>query len=137
MAVANRPAHSRPVAFSHSTHAGIRCANCHATAVSLDPAAPVKTCTACHEDHHVARRDCASCHAGADIQTAHRDSLDTHVACDACHRAETVARLVPDRGLCITCHTGQREHYAARECTTCHFLTTPDDYRAHLRKVGA
>src|SRR6266568_2114198 len=137
VAVANRPPHTRPVAFSHTTHAELRCTTCHTTVVSLDPAAPVKTCTACHEDHHVARRDCSSCHSGVDMQAAHRDSVDTHVACDACHREATVARLVPDRGLCITCHTAQRDHYATRECTTCHFLATPDDYRAHLRKVGA
>ncbi|HLZ44815.1 MAG TPA: cytochrome c3 family protein [Gemmatimonadales bacterium] len=136
VAVANHAARARAVAFSHTTHSQLRCTRCHTTAVSLDPADSVKGCAACHDDHHGPRRDCASCHTGADIQAAHRDSVDTHAACDACHREATVARLVPDRGLCITCHAKQRDHYAARECTACHFLATPDEYRAHLRKVG-
>jgi class III cytochrome C family protein len=137
VAVVNNLARARPVAFSHATHSRLRCTSCHTSAVSLDPADSVKSCAACHDDHHSARRDCASCHSGTDIQAAHRDSVDTHVACDACHRESTIAQLVPDRGLCVTCHTAQRDHYANRECTTCHFLTTPDDYRGHLRKVGA
>ncbi len=137
VAVDDRPARPRSVAFTHAPHVQIRCTACHATAVSLEPAANVTSCTACHEDHHTARRDCAACHSGADIRTAHPDSVDAHIACDACHRESTVARLVPDRGLCLTCHAPQREHYATRECTTCHFLATPESYRAHLRKAGA
>jgi hypothetical protein len=137
IAVADRPARWRTVAFAHATHAQIRCTTCHTAAVSLDPAANVTSCTACHEDHHTARRDCAGCHSGVDIRTAHADSVNAHVACDACHREATVARLVPDRGLCLTCHAPQREHYATRECTTCHFLEAPEAYRAHLRKAGA
>jgi hypothetical protein len=110
---------------------------CHESAVTLNPAPPVKSCTGCHEDHHSARRDCAGCHSGGDIRAAHVDSVNAHASCDACHRETTVARLVPDRGLCLTCHAPQREHYATRECTTCHFLETPEAYRAHLRKAGA
>jgi len=138
VAVDARPPRSRTVAFVHSPHAQIRCATCHASAVTLDPALPVKSCTACHEDHHSARRDCAGCHSGGgDTRAPHADSVNAHESCDACHGEATVARLVPDRGLCLTCHAPQREHYATRECTTCHFLATPDSYRAHLRKAGA
>lgn len=137
VAVGTRPARPRAVAFAHSAHADLKCTACHETAVTLEPAAPVKSCTACHEDHHSARRDCAACHAGTELRAAHSDSANAHVACDACHRQATVARLVPDRGLCLTCHATQRNHYAARECTTCHFLASPDAYRAHLRKAGA
>jgi class III cytochrome C family protein len=137
IAVGDHPARPRTVAFAHTTHAQIPCTTCHEAAVTLDPAPPIKSCTACHEDHHSARRDCAACHSGADIRAAHADSVNAHVSCDACHRETTVARLVPDRGLCLTCHAPQREHYATRECTTCHFLATPESYRAHLRKAGA
>src|SRR5437764_163564 len=137
VAVDTRPARSRVVAFAHTTHARLPCTTCHETPVSLAPAAPVKSCTACHEDHHTARRDCAGCHAGGEIRAAHADSVNAHVGCDACHREATVARLEPDRGLCLTCHNAQREHYATKECTTCHFLASPADYRAHLRKAGA
>ncbi len=137
IAVDDHPPRPRTVTFAHVTHAQIRCTTCHETAVTLDPAPPVKSCTACHEDHHNARRDCAGCHSGGDIRAAHADSVNAHVSCDACHRETTVARLVPDRGLCLTCHAPQREHYATRECTTCHFLATPEAYRVHLRKAGA
>src|SRR6266496_3935264 len=137
IAVDDHPARARTVTFAHATHAQIRCTTCHEAAVTLEPAPPIKTCTACHEDHHSARRDCAGCHSGVDIRAAHADSVDAHVSCDACHREATVARLVPDRGLCLTCHAPQREHYAPRECTTCHFLETPEAYRTHLRKAGA
>ncbi|PYO91908.1 MAG: hypothetical protein DMD62_14550 [Gemmatimonadetes bacterium] len=137
VAVADHPARRRSVSFAHSTHAELRCTACHETAVTLDPSAPVKACTACHEDHHSAKRDCATCHTNEAIRAAHPDSSNAHTACDQCHRESTVARLVPDRGLCLTCHADQREHYATRECTTCHFQASPDAYRAHLRKAGA
>ena len=137
VAVGNRPARPRSVSFAHSTHAELQCTACHETAVTLNPSAPVKACTACHDDHHTAKRDCATCHTNDAIRAAHPDSLNPHQACDACHREATVARLVPDRGLCFTCHADLREHHAGRECTTCHFQTSPDAYRAHLRKVGA
>jgi hypothetical protein len=48
-----------------------------------------------------------------------------------------VARLVPDRELCVTCHVKQQDHYPTRECTVCHFQSTPTQYRQHLRAVGA
>lgn len=136
VAVANRAARTRSVSFAHSTHAELKCAACHESAVTLDPAAPVKACTACHDDHHSAKRDCARCHTNDAIRAAHADSLNAHTACDQCHRESTVARLVPDRGLCLTCHADQREHYAAGECTTCHLQASPDTYRAHLRKAA-
>jgi len=134
--VLEHAARARVVAFAHETHAKIRCATCHTAPVSLDPDSPVTTCTSCHEDHHQARRDCAGCHA-VDVRAAHNDSSNAHVACAACHRETIVARLVPDRGLCLTCHAPQREHYAEHECTTCHLQATPEGYRAHLRKAGA
>jgi hypothetical protein len=137
VAVEAHAARPRTVAFAHDAHAKLSCTTCHDTPVTLEPGAPVKACTGCHEDHHTARRDCAACHATAAIRAAHPDSANAHVACDACHRESTVARLVPDRGLCLTCHAAQREHYPTRECTGCHFQASPNAYRAHLRKAGA
>ena len=134
--VAGHAERPRPVAFAHATHKGIVCATCHTAAVTLDPAAPVAECRACHEDHHTARRDCSACHAGVEPAAAHREPVEAHVGCDACHGANTVARLMPDRAFCLTCHAPQREHYADRECTVCHFQAAPDAYRAHLRKAG-
>jgi hypothetical protein len=63
--------------------------------------------------------------------------VEAHRACDACHLPATVARLVPDRQLCLTCHQPQVNHYAERECTTCHFQSTPAEYREHLTKARA
>jgi hypothetical protein len=137
VAVGDRPAKDRSVAFAHATHASLRCVTCHTTAVTLAPDAPVAACSSCHEDHHAAARDCATCHAGADPHATHQPPVEPHVACDACHREATVLRLVPDRPLCLTCHEPQRKHYADRECTVCHFQSSPDAYRAHLRKAGA
>lgn len=136
LAVMDRTPKPRAVAFAHEAHAPLACTTCHTAPVSLDAAAPIKTCTACHEDHHQARRDCAGCHT-LDVRAAHPDSLNAHAACAACHRATTVARLVPDRDLCLTCHVPQREHYVEKQCTTCHFLTTPEAYQAQIRKGRA
>jgi hypothetical protein len=47
-----------------------------------------------------------------------------------------VALLTPDRAFCRTCHADKQAHYAERECTTCHFLSSPDEFRAHLKKDG-
>jgi hypothetical protein len=137
--VADHPARPRSVVFQHHAHADIACAKCHTTAVTLHPDSAVTGCTACHEQHHAPARNCAACHTagGFDPAKSHAPPVEAHTGCDACHKTATVARLVPDRGLCLTCHAAQRDHYANRECTVCHFQTTPDGYREHLRKAGA
>jgi hypothetical protein len=134
--VQGHPPRTRSVAFRHEAHARVACATCHTTAVTLDPDSTVTRCSACHDQHHQAARDCASCHTGFDPATAHAQPVEAHGGCDACHNPATIARLVPDRGLCLTCHAPQRDHYVDRECTLCHFQSTPDGYREHLRKVG-
>src|SRR5205085_11969699 len=120
VAVDTRTARSRVVAFAHTTHARLPCTTCHETPVSLAPAAPVKSCTACHEDHHTARRDCAGCHAGGEIRAAHPESGHEQVGCAACHSAATAAPRAPDRGLWLTSHHGQRAPAGAQDRTTCH-----------------
>jgi len=57
-----------------------------------------------------------------------------HVACDNCHAENVVALLTPDRAFCQTCHADTREHHTGRECSTCHFLAAPDEFRAHLKR---
>ncbi|HWC73912.1 MAG TPA: hypothetical protein VG454_08230 [Gemmatimonadales bacterium] len=135
--VKDRPARSRQVAFQHQAHADLACVKCHTTAVTLDPDSTVLQCKTCHEQHHAAARNCAGCHTGFDPAKSHAQPVDAHAGCDACHKTETIARLVPDRGLCLTCHAAQRDHYGTRECTVCHLQSTPDAYREHLRKVSA
>lgn len=130
----SNPPRERPVVFLHPTHAGVRCADCHTTPVSLAPAASVSRCTDCHVDHHAAGRQCKDCHATPEVRSAHEaDVAASHRRCDACHTASTVAGLTPDRTFCLTCHVPEQEdHYPARECTTCHLLATPAEYRPHL-----
>jgi hypothetical protein len=136
VAVAAHAARPRPVDFAHTAHQRLRCVECHTTPVSLAPGADVKTCSACHERHHAAARDCAGCHSGTWVRDAHAAPVETHAGCDACHKVTTVALLVPDRGLCLTCHAAQRaKHYADRECSVCHLQATPEQYRAHLRRA--
>ncbi len=134
--VTGHAARARDVAFRHETHRDVKCVACHTTPVTLDPAVPVTTCTACHDDHHTAARDCAGCHAaaGPEALAPHAPPHDAHQGCAACHAPVTVARLVPDRALCLTCHAAQRDHYPAAECTVCHFQATPQEFRAHLRR---
>lgn len=134
IAVKDQPARGRSVDFAHDTHGTLRCAQCHTQPVSLAPTEAVRTCSDCHGDHHTAQRDCASCHTGTEMRTAHADDVAaSHQACDACHATATVARLVPDRSFCLTCHQPQvADHYPRRECTTCHFLQAPAAYRPHL-----
>lgn len=129
------PEHSarpRSVAFTHETHREPTCITCHTAPVTLEPLPPVKSCSSCHEDHHTARRDCVTCHTAPMLAGAHADTAAVHQACDACHTPATVARLVPTRSFCLTCHEPEREHYRERECTTCHFLAPPEAYRSRV-----
>ncbi len=138
VAVAGHAPRARPIAFRHDRHQTLRCVACHTTPATLDPEPAAATCRACHENHHAAGRNCAFCHAGAgaDPRTAHAVLADIHVGCDNCHSEEVVALLTPDRSFCRTCHADKQEHYADRECTICHFLASPDEFRAHLKKDG-
>ena len=126
----------RQVGFEHASHADIACNDCHVTPVSLEPEEPVATCSACHEDHHVAGRDCASCHRTESIVEAHAPPVDAHRACDDCHTATTVAALEPTRSFCLACHSSETDHFAQKECTVCHLQATPGEYRARLTGDG-
>ena len=126
----------RAASFSHTAHASRACTECHTTPVTLAPVASVAGCQDCHESHHAAGPACNTCHAGSDIKQAHVRPVDAHQACDECHAPATVARLVPVRQLCLTCHQPQANHYPARECVTCHFQSSPAEYQRHLLKGG-
>lgn len=132
VAVARAPVRERAIAFDHGKHSAAACISCHTTPVTLAPGPDVRGCTSCHIDHHEANRNCSTCHTSETLATAHAPGVATHTGCDACHRREVVAQLVPARSLCVTCHARQADHYAARECTTCHFQSPPGAFRAHL-----
>jgi hypothetical protein len=121
------------VSFAHAVHGELRCIQCHTEPVTLAPSPSVRACRDCHADHHTAARTCATCHTGEQLRSAHRTSVSTsHQACDACHTASTVALLTPDRSFCLMCHQRRADHYVQGECTTCHFLKSPEALRPHL-----
>ena len=130
---------SHAIQFEHARHHALRCVSCHTTQATLEPESATATCAACHDDHHAAGRHCAACHTSGGepaLRAAHAPPAEAHVACDQCHAPAIVARLVPDRLLCLTCHASQQEHHADRECTACHLQGTPEEAEAHLRKAA-
>jgi len=126
----NAPTRSRSVAFAHAAHTSVRCQQCHSTAVTLAPPATVSSCRDCHGDHHARGVACADCHRSEAAWKGH--VRESHVRCTACHAESTVARLEPTRSFCLACHEPKADHYAKRECTECHLLSTPDAFRPLL-----
>ncbi|HTY05976.1 MAG TPA: hypothetical protein VMC86_05645 [Gemmatimonadales bacterium] len=123
VAVANAPPREHAVRFSHATHQALRCVTCHTTAVSMDPAPETRACASCHESHHTANRACVVCHtdtASPAVRAAHAPPADAHGSCAACHTPAAVAGLVPDRGLCLSCHPSQTNHHPEQACAGCH-----------------
>ena len=127
---------AREVNFDHESHRDVACVKCHQTRVSLAPSPEAVTCTGCHENHHTANRDCATCHRTAEIVTAHKPPVEAHLACSRCHPSATVAALTPSRSFCLACHDPKVDHYSPKECTVCHLQTTPEGYRARLTGAG-
>jgi hypothetical protein len=136
VAVGREPSRSRPVLFNHGKHTDLACIECHTTSVTLESKPPVATCTACHADHHSARRDCAACHRSAEIIKAHQPPIDAHRACDECHSERTVERLEPTRTFCLACHGSDTDHHPEKECTVCHLQASPETYRPRLTSAG-
>jgi hypothetical protein len=117
-------------------HDSLACTTCHVTPVTLEPADSVRTCAACHANHHAQSRDCATCHRSAAITAPHRLPIEAHTGCDGCHTPATVARLVPSRSMCLACHQPQQDHYRPQECSVCHFQRTPQELKPELQRTG-
>jgi hypothetical protein len=128
----------RTVPFSHERHRDLACVACHTTPVSLALSAERAQCRGCHDVHHEPVRTCATCHRTPALRAAHERELEgrenaSHQRCDACHTPTTVALLEPRRSFCLTCHTDlSASHYPDRECTRCHLLAEPWDWRSRL-----
>lgn len=137
VAVPKHDRRRRTVQFPHVKHDTLACTSCHVAPVTLAPADSVRTCAGCHADHHAESRNCAACHRTAGITAPHQLPVQAHVACDACHTATTVARLVPTRSFCLACHHPQQDHYEPKECSTCHFQRPPKELQRKLLKEGA
>jgi len=136
IAAARKPPRERTVAFRHEVHDTLSCTACHGTAVTLAPVDSAASCQGCHDKHHEAKRQCASCHRTAAITPAHARPARAHIACDACHTTAAIAPLTPNRTFCLACHEPAVDHYPAKECSTCHLRAHPDDYRPRLLKRG-
>jgi hypothetical protein len=136
VSVPRQPTRSRPVAFDHRRHRDLACVQCHTTRVTLEPDSTVTACTGCHEDHHVAGRDCAACHRSAETTKAHQPPVDAHQSCDRCHTERTVKRLEPTRSFCLACHGSETDHHAEKECTVCHLQASPETFRPRLTSAG-
>lgn len=134
--VRGHPPRDRTVGFPHGSHRNQTCATCHTTPVTLAPPDSVIRCQGCHESHHEAGRTCATCHRTEAITAPHARPALAHTRCDACHTRERIAALEPGRSFCLTCHAAAQDHHAPIECTTCHFLSTPADYRPQLLGSG-
>jgi hypothetical protein len=132
VAVFRHGARAREVNFAHQAHKDVACVKCHQSPVSLAPTPEAVSCTGCHENHHTANRDCATCHRTAQILPAHQPLVDVHLACSRCHAPATVAALTPSRSFCLACHDPKVNHYQPKECTACHLQATPEGYRARL-----
>ncbi len=120
---------ARPVAFRHERHQRLGCSDCHRPP-NVVPPDSVRSCRACHDQHHRETSGCTQCHSRSETPAAHTRA--THTGCDACHTPARIAGLVPARNFCLTCHEAQRAHQPARECSTCHFLETPEQFKARL-----
>jgi hypothetical protein len=135
VAVPRHQSRPRDVRFEHGPHEKLRCTDCHTTAVSLAPPDSVRTCTSCHSDHHAEGRACATCHRTDTISAPHEPPVEAHQGCDACHTRTTVSQLVPARSFCLTCHSTRVDHYAPKECTVCHFQSSPAELRPKLLRA--
>ncbi len=137
VAVAGTPPASRSATFEHARHAGLKCVTCHTVPVTLAPVPAAASCAACHDGHHDAGRSCAACHdgVGAAVRAAHAPPVEAHLGCASCHAPAIVARLTPDRLLCLTCHPSQGAHQPTRECSVCHLQATPDALRERLQRT--
>lgn len=123
---------SRTVAFQHAQHEKSSCESCHTAPGSVRN---IATCASCHTDHHKERASgCVSCHTSTMLAT---HTMDTHFKCATCHERETVAKLLPDRAFCVSCHVKQVNHEPGRECSPCHLHLSPSEVRRRMLAAEA
>ncbi|MCA9566990.1 MAG: hypothetical protein KC656_04070 [Myxococcales bacterium] len=119
-----------PLDLSHD----LDCAECHTTPGEFEGLSPL--CGSCHEvdrpQDHFAARDCGECHGietfDLGIDHSYFPLRNAHdLACETCHTA------IPDftgiTGDCASCHETDRpavDHFAGRDCGTCHTPTAWD-----------
>lgn len=104
----------RDLPFAHRDHAAAGCTDCHGAPVTLGM---IRECGACHESHHGARADCASCHPTPD-RTVHPPEAHLSCAGAGCHTSGLPPQL--SRSFCITCHPARLTHEPGHDCAGCH-----------------
>ena len=113
----------RQLPFSHGSHGGVQCVQCHAEGPSL--AVPDLDCQSCHEEHHaVSATGCLGCHQepASDVH-----ELVVHATCagSGCHEQVPVGSAPRNRTGCLWCHQDQAEHEPEGECVRCHLMPAP------------
>jgi hypothetical protein len=126
----------RELPFAHREHtAAIGCTECHGPAVTPT----TRACTACHDSHHTAEAECATCH-GAPDPASHPPEVHLSCAGSGCHADDrSPAR---SRSLCVMCHADRRMHEPESDCAGCHRIpalprTAPVTHSAAARDGGA
>ena len=109
---------SRVLPFKHEQHARSECATCHEKRPSLEFQ---RGCASCHSDHHVAARDCKTCHATTPATASHsRERVHQGCGGSGCHQDASVTALPASRNVCLACHAKQADHKTGRDCAACH-----------------
>jgi hypothetical protein len=129
-----------PIRFDHGLspfpllgkHAGLACADCHASAAFHDAGAACADCHAGddpHKDHFTA--ECATCHNPSGWQALQFDhdkrtafaltGAHRTVACETCHR-KPLAAMSAARDDCAQCHRRDDPHQGqfGAQCGACH-----------------
>lgn len=112
--------HTRKLPFAHERHRQFECKTCHGNG-STKPDGSL--CITCHDKHHQADADCATCHRPAPVQ-AHPLSLHaTGCAGSGCHKNPPFTQVVLARNFCLTCHQDQADHNPGQNCAGCHKIS--------------
>jgi nitrate/TMAO reductase-like tetraheme cytochrome c subunit len=133
-----------PVSFSHMTHTGVLCRDCHSQVVHngtpghpyVDPTSmafcqrchdgkkATDRCEACHTAPHETRGRCIDCHTQTSWASTftHSVALGTRhakVICENCHTQAKDAVMGFPAG-CIDCHKDHHNDPKATQCAKCH-----------------
>jgi hypothetical protein len=107
-------ARRRDLPFTHVNHTDIGCRECHGASVTPGMS---RECNACHESHHRANANCASCHSMPD-RAVHPPEAHLSCAGAGCHAVSPRPALT--RSLCLACHPARPTHEPKGDCAGCH-----------------
>ncbi|MDX2192545.1 MAG: hypothetical protein NW201_04260 [Gemmatimonadales bacterium] len=146
-----------PDSFAHDQHRKVACVSCHPTSsrTSILTFERPRGCQICHHEAPQ-QRDCATCHAEAELRgLVHRSEMTVKVAkaearpvtrtvpfrhdqhttnrCLECHQEPVTLKPTLAARTCTDCHADH--HAGGRDCATCH--RTEGIVKAHQRPVDA